>query len=299
MQYSLFSLFAFIFFSNTVFSQITYLHCGRLIDGQSDQVYEEVTVVINDRYIEAIESGFQEPPGTSDLIDLRNHTVLPGLMDMHVHIQNQSSKDNYSKGFRMNEADVALAAIPYAEATLMASFTTVRDVGGNGVNISLKKATNAGYICGPRIFTSGKSLGTTGGHADLTNGLRKDLMGDPGPVEGVVNGPDDARKVVRQRYKEGADMIKLTATGGVLSYAKDGSGPQFTSEELEAVVETAKRLQYAYRSTRARSRGNETSGNGGNYDHRARHYDDGRDYGFDDRERYLFRSHNYCGKISS
>lgn len=140
----------------------------------------------------------------------------------------------------MNEADVALAAIPYAKATLMAGFTTVRDVGGNGVNISLKNAINAGYVDGPRIFTSGKSLGTTGGHADPTNGLRKDLMGDPGPAEGVVNSPEDARKAVRQRYKEGADMIKLTATGGVLSYAKDGSGPQFTQEELEAVVATAK-----------------------------------------------------------
>ncbi|MGB3586012.1 MAG: amidohydrolase family protein, partial [Tunicatimonas sp.] len=215
-----------------------YLHCGRLIDGKSDQVREEVTVIIDGDQVSSVVNGYQDSDNTQ-LIDLRNYTVLPGLIDMHVHIQNQSSKDNYSKGFRMNEADVALAAIPYAEATLMAGFTTVRDVGGDGVNISLKKAINAGYINGPRIFTSGKALGTTGGHADPTNGLRKDLMGDPGPAEGVVNGPEDARKAVRQRYKEGADMIKLTATGGVLSYAKDGSGPQFTTEELEAVVETA------------------------------------------------------------
>jgi imidazolonepropionase-like amidohydrolase len=229
-----------ILLGSPIYAQTTYLHCGRLIDGKSDQIREEVTVVVEGGIISSIESGYQEPGNGQTLIDLKNHTVMPGLMDMHVHIQNQSSKDNYSKGFRMNEADVALAAIPYAEATLMAGFTTVRDVGGDGVNISLKKAINAGYINGPRIFTSGKSLGTTGGHADPTNGLRKDLMGDPGPAEGVVNSPEDARKAVRQRYKEGADMIKLTATGGVLSYAKDGSGPQFTQEELEAVVATAK-----------------------------------------------------------
>ena len=221
-------------------AQSTYLHCGRLIDGKSDEVREEVTILVENSRIVSVEDGYQEAPAGAEVIDLRNQTVLPGLMDMHVHIQSQSSRDRYSKGFRMNDADVALEAVQYAKVTLLAGFTTVRDVGGDGVNISLKRAIAAGYIDGPRVFTSGKSLGTTGGHADPTNGLNKDLMGDPGPAEGVVNGADDARKAVRQRYKEGADMIKLTATGGVLSYAKDGSGPQFTLEELEAVVETAK-----------------------------------------------------------
>jgi len=164
---------------------------------------------------------------------------MPGFIDLHVHLQNQSSRDNYSKGFRLNDADIALEATQYARTTLLAGFTTVRDVGGNGVNISLRNAINRGFVVGPRIYTAGKSIATTGGHADPTNGLRKDLMGDPGPKEGVVNGPDDARKAVRQRYKEGSDMIKITATGGVLSYAKDGSGPQFTDDELRAIVETA------------------------------------------------------------
>ena len=122
----------------------------------------------------------------------------------------------------------------------MAGFTTVRDLGGSGVNVSLQSAIDRGYILGPRIYTAEKAIGTTGGHADPTNGLRKDLMGDPGPNEGVVNGPEDARKAVRQRYKNGADLIKITATGGVLSVAKDGQGPQFTEEELEAIVATAK-----------------------------------------------------------
>nr|WKN37726.1 amidohydrolase family protein [Tunicatimonas sp. TK19036] len=238
MKYLL-SLFLLSFWGS-IQAQQTYLHCGRLIDGKSDEIREEVTIIVEGNRIVAVEAGFQEPSGETEVIDLRNQTVLPGLMDMHVHIQSQSSRDRYSKGFRLNDADIALEAVQYAKATLMAGFTTVRDVGGDGVNISMKRAVNAGYIDGPRIFTSGKTLGTTGGHADPTNGLNKELMGDPGPAEGVINGADDARKAVRQRYKEGADMIKLTATGGVLSYAKDGSGPQFTMEELEAVVETAK-----------------------------------------------------------
>jgi imidazolonepropionase-like amidohydrolase len=123
----------------------------------------------------------------------------------------------------------------------MAGFTTVRDLGDNGVNsVALRKAINEGWVPGPRIYTSGKSLATTGGHADPTNALRGDFRRDPGPIEGVINGPDDARKAVRQRYKDGADLIKLTATGGVLSLAASGQNPQFTMEELQAVVATAK-----------------------------------------------------------
>jgi imidazolonepropionase-like amidohydrolase len=122
----------------------------------------------------------------------------------------------------------------------MAGFTTVRDVGGSGVNIALRNAINQGLVVGPRIITAGKSIASTGGHADPTNGYRKDLMGDPGPKEGVINSPEEARQAVRQRYKDGADLIKITATGGVLSIAKDGSGPQFTDAELNAIVETAR-----------------------------------------------------------
>ena len=225
--------------SSILFAQSTYLHCGQLIDGKSDQVLSEMTVVVDSNRIVSVAPGFAEPPAGARLIDLKGKTVLPGFIDLHVHIQNQSSKDNYSKSFRLNEADVALQAVPYARTTLLAGFTTVRDLGGDGVNIALRKAINAGHIDGPRIFTAGKSIATTGGHADPTNGVRKELMGDPGPAEGVINGPDDARKAVRQRYKNGADLIKITATGGVLSYAKDGSSPQFTDEELRAIIETA------------------------------------------------------------
>jgi imidazolonepropionase-like amidohydrolase len=113
-------------------------------------------------------------------------------------------------------------------------------LGGSGVNISLRNAINKGLLVGPRIFTAGKSIATTGGHADPTNGYRKDLMGDPGPKEGVINGPDDALHAVRERYKEGSDLIKITATGGVLSQAKDGANAQFTEEEVKAIVTAAK-----------------------------------------------------------
>src|SRR4029079_18424905 len=128
----------------------------------------------------------------------------------------------------------------YARVTLMAGFTTVRDLGGSGVNVSLRNAINKGLVVGPRIFTAGKAIATTGGHADPTNGYRKDLMGDPGPAEGVANGVDECIKAVRQRYKDGSDCIKITATGGVLSLEKDGSGPQFSEEEIRAIVQTAK-----------------------------------------------------------
>src|SRR5260370_4027699 len=165
---------------------------------------------------------------------------MPGLIDMHVHLESETSKDYQIKRYTLNDADVAFQSTVYAKRTLMAGFTTVRDCGGTGVNIALRNAIKQGVVIGTRVFTAGKAIATTGGHADPTNGSRKELMGDPGPKEGVINGVEDARKAVRQRYKDGSDFIKITATGGVLSVAKDGSGPQFTQEEVNAIVETAK-----------------------------------------------------------
>jgi len=115
----------------------------------------------------------------------------------------------------------------------------VRDLGGSGVNIALKNAVESGLVEGPRIFTTGKTIGSTGSHADPTSGVRKDLMGDPGPAEGIVNSPEDARKAVRQRYKDGANTIKITATGGVLSTTKNGKNAHFTIEEIKEIVKTA------------------------------------------------------------
>ena len=219
----------------------TIIHAGRFIDGRSDEPRKEVSIVIDGKQIVGIEVGYIEPKAGDTLIKLTEHTVMPGLMDMHTHLMSQHSKESYTERFFMEQADYALRSTVYARRTLMAGFTTVRDLGDNGVNsIALRKAIDQGWVPGPRIFTAGKSLATTGGHADPTNALRGDYRRDPGPLEGVVNGPDDARKAVRQRYKDGADLIKLTATGGVLSLAVNGQNPQFTDEELRAIVSTAK-----------------------------------------------------------
>ena len=218
----------------------TVVHAGRLIDGVSDKAREEVTIVIEDGKFVEILDGYASAGSGDEVIDLRNHTVMPGLMDMHTHLIGELGEKSYSEEFFMNPGDYALRSTTYARKTLMAGFTTVRDLGDDGMTtVSLRDAIKKGWVIGPRIYTAGKSLATTGGHADPTNGLNRDLKGDPGPKEGVVNGPDDARKAVRQRYKDGADLIKLTATGGVLSLAKSGQNPQFTEEELRAIVETA------------------------------------------------------------
>jgi imidazolonepropionase-like amidohydrolase len=219
----------------------TIIHAGRLIDGKSDELHTEMSLVIDEGRIVRVAQGYVAPQDGDKLISLRDYTVLPGLMDMHTHLMSQHSKDSYSERFFMDQAEYALRSSVHARRTLMAGFTTVRDLGDNGVNsVALRKAIKEGWVPGPRIYTSGKALATTGGHADPTNSLRGDFRRDPGPLEGVINGPDDARKAVRQRYKDGADLIKLTATGGVLSLAASGDNPQFTDEELKAIVATAK-----------------------------------------------------------
>lgn len=220
--------------------QRTYLHCGKLIDGSTDKVLTERTIIVEDGKITGVEAGYTQPGDSSEVVDLKDHTVMPGLIDLHVHVEGQSSPTAYIEEFTLDPADLALRATAYCEKTLKAGFTTVRDLGGSGVNVSLRDAINKGYIIGPRIFTAEKAIATTGGHADPSNGRNKDVGYDAGPEDGVINGPEDAYKAVRARYKNGADCIKITATGGVLSVAKDGSGPQFTDEELRAVIAAAK-----------------------------------------------------------
>ena len=231
----------FLIFTSVLTGQNTFLHCGKLIDTRKGKMQEQMTVVISGNQIISVEKGYTVPSANGDLvIDLKNKTVLPGLIDMHVHLEMESNPKTYLQKFTLNDVDVALQSTLYAKNTLMAGFTTVRDLGGTGVNIALRDAITKGFIDGPRIYTAGKALATTGGHADPTNGVKKELMGNPGPKEGVVNSVEDARKAVRQRYKNGADMIKITATGGVLSMAKNGQNPQFTIEEIQAICETAK-----------------------------------------------------------
>ncbi|WP_298330348.1 amidohydrolase family protein [uncultured Dokdonia sp.] len=239
MKYCL-SLLLVIFTSFVLSGQETLLHCGKLIDTNNGKVLTEQTVTILGNSIIKVEKGYASAKSGQTIIDLKSKTVMPGFIDMHVHVESETNPKQYLETFTKNEADVAFTAAEIAERTLMAGFTTVRDLGGSGVNVSLRNAINNGTTRGPRIFTAEKAIGTTGGHADPTNGFKKVNMGDPGPAEGVINSVDDARKAVRQRYKNGADLIKITATGGVLSVSKNGDNPQFRQEEVDEIVRTAK-----------------------------------------------------------
>ena len=215
------------------------IHAGTLIDGINDKVHREVSVLVSGNTIKAVEQGYLPAEHSETVIDLTSATLMPGLMDMHTHIDALVDAHYYTKDFFRELADRALESIPWARKTLLAGFTTVRNLGGK-VDMSLRDAIDAGHIIGPRIYSAGRPIATTGGHADPTNGLRNELKGDPGPLQAVVNGPIEARKAVRQRYKNGADVIKLTVTGGVLSLAKSGENPQFMADELEAIMAAAR-----------------------------------------------------------
>ena len=239
MKYFLF-IFSFALLVMTGQAQKTYLQCGQLIDVRQLQVLKEKTIVIEGNKILDIVDGYQIGTASDKVVNLKTSTVMPGLMDMHLHIEGDPSPSRYLEEFTLNTADYAFSSIPIAQTTLLSGFTSVRDLGGSGANISLRKAIQKGTVIGPRVFTAGKAIATTGGHADPTNSYREDLMGDPGPKEGVMNGVEDAYKAVRQRYKEGSDVIKITASGGVLSMAASGENPQFTIEEVKAIVAAAK-----------------------------------------------------------
>ena len=225
----------------TVSAQDIYIHAGKIYDTNSGKLSSEKTIIISSNIIKSIENGYIEASDNDiEIYDLKSKVVMPGLIDFHVHMESQSGgQDRYVRRFQDNKADIAFRSSVIAKKTLMAGFTTVRDVGGSGVNISLRNAINNGVIPGPRIFTSGKTIATTGGHGDRTNGFRDDLVDDPGPEQGVVNSIADARKAVRYRYKNGADLIKITATGGVMSLAKNGQNPQFNEEVIREIIKTA------------------------------------------------------------
>lgn len=225
----------------TVSAQDIYIHAGKIYDTNSGKLSSEKTIIISSNIIKSIENGYIEASDNDiEIYDLKSKVVMPGLIDFHVHMESQSGgQDRYVRRFQDNKADIAFRSSVIAKKTLMAGFTTVRDVGGSGVNISLRNAINNGVIPGPRIFTSGKTIATTGGHGDRTNGFRDDLIDDPGPEQGVVNSIADARKAVRYRYKNGADLIKITATGGVMSLAKNGQNPQFNEEVIREIIKTA------------------------------------------------------------
>lgn len=224
----------------------TALQCERVFDGRAGKMLGAHTIVVRDGRIAALQPGRTAPAGARS-IDLSGHTCTAGWTDLHVHLGSESNPRSYEEGFRLDDVDFALRGVSFARKTLMAGFTSVRDLGGE-VAPHLRDAINQGLIEGPRIWAAGKSIATTGGHADPTNGMNsalQHLVGPPGPTEGVINSVDDARQAVRQRYKDGSDVIKITATGGVLSYARSGDAPQFRVDEIRSIVETAQ--DYGYR----------------------------------------------------
>ena len=237
----LFFLLISFLLAQTLFAQRTLIYCGKLIDPKSLTVQTEMTILVSGNLVLDVQKGYAAAGTDDKQIDLKNRTVMPGLIDTHVHLDFQASRDYTLNQFYENPADAAIRSTVFAKTTLMAGFTTVRDLGGyTGVNISLRNAIQKGIVPGPHIFTAGKVISSTGGHGDRTDGYRQDLMGDPGPLQGIANGKDECIKAVRQRYKEGSDLIKFMASGGVLSLEKDGTAPQFSEEEMRAIVETAK-----------------------------------------------------------
>ncbi|MDC0062342.1 amidohydrolase family protein [Pseudomonadota bacterium] len=232
------SFFLFLSISNFINAD-TLLHVGNLLDTNDGKVAKAVTIKIKGNKITEITKGYATPTQNDEVVNLKQSYVLPGFMDMHVHL----AQEYVPKAERQSKIEPeyrALFAANAASKTLMAGFTSVRNVGDGGMEtISLREAINQGLVIGPRIFTSGKTIATTGGHGDPTNGMPKDNYAPPTPEEGVIDSPEEAIKAVRQRYKDGTDGIKITATGGVLSVAKSGENPQFTDAELIAIVSTA------------------------------------------------------------
>ena len=222
-----------------VTAQIQYLHCGKMVNVKDSRVEQQVTLIIEKNLIREIRPGYVAAPAGIQAIDLKNQTVMPGWIDMHVHIESVIERGSYINRFTLSDADVAYMASTFGSRTLAAGFTTVRELGGTGVNNAYKNAINNGLATGPRIFTAIKAIASTGGHGDYTSGAKKGLYAYPGPEVGVADGVDECRKAVRQMLKDGADVIKVTATGGVTSLTRDGSRPQFSLEELEAIVQTA------------------------------------------------------------
>lgn len=235
-------------------AQQTIIHAGRLVDVVNAEVLTERSIIIEGDRVVGVEAGYIKPRDAR-VLDLRGSTVMPGWLDMHVHIASEQSPNRQVEAFTSDPVDHAYRSVVYAQRTLMAGFTTVRDLGTrSGVAQSLRDAIAQGWVVGPRIFTAGKALASTGGHGDPSNGRNQALTWAPGPAEGVVNSPAEAYEGVRTRYKEGSDLIKITATGGVLSQARSGENPQFTIAEIEAIVAAAR--DYGFKVA-AHAHGNE------------------------------------------
>lgn len=218
---------------------ITVIKAGRMIDTINGKILEKQIIIIEDERIKAVGPDLAIPAG-ANVIDLSAMTVMPGFTDAHVHITGEAGGDYYEGLFRRTVIDEAVGAHIYARRTLNAGFTTVRSLGsGPFVEISLRNAINRGEIAGPRILAANMYIGSTGSHGDLTG--FSPWLGDRTPLEmsGIADGVDEVRKKVRYLIKYGADVIKFGATAGVLTEEASVGAPQYTQEEMNAIVEEA------------------------------------------------------------
>jgi imidazolonepropionase-like amidohydrolase len=213
------------------------IKAGRLIDVVTGTVLTNQIILIDSNKITAVGAGLTIP-ANAEIIDLSNATVLPGLMDCHTHMSSEPSGDYYGDLFRKTPIDYAVQAHVYAKRTLLAGFTTCRDLGSQElIDVSLKNAINKGIIPGPRLLVACFALGATGGHSDMT-GFNPSLTMNTNPdFTGVANGTDEIRKRVRNNIKWGADVIKFMATAGVLSEEESVGAPQYSFEEMKALVD--------------------------------------------------------------
>jgi imidazolonepropionase-like amidohydrolase len=237
----------------------TIVKAAHLFDGKADRLVSPGVVVVQDGKIIAAGAKVTEPAG-AEVIDLGNATLLPGLMDAHTHLSFEASND-WKKDeldfFKKPLPQVAIEATAYARRTLLAGFTTVRDVGSTGlIDISLRNAINEGVVPGPRMLVAGNAISARGGHCDGTAGYRPDLLKEPGIEQGVADSPDQIRAAVRFNAKHGADLIKVCASGGVLSLNDKVDSPQLTQAELDALVDESRALG---RKTAAHAHGGEAA----------------------------------------
>ena len=228
-------------------SALSILHCGTALTVPGSAPRTEVSVVVVDDSVAAVVDGYVDAwEGRSGrVVDLKGMFVMPGLIDCHTHLTGQSVPvdERLRRRLQEGEAHAAIDGVVYAQRTLMAGFTTVRNVGSMGsVGLALRDRIADGMVPGPRMLVSGPSVTVTGGHGDWTNSISPALRPDLGANEMTADGPAEVRKAVRARVREGVDLIKITATGGVLSMTAAGVDQQFFEDELAAIVEAANRM---------------------------------------------------------